>query len=152
MSAASARWLKPAGWVLGVAVVAALVAAISIVGSPAEARRQALDHQRVEDLAQIRQNVRLIYADKHRLPADLAAVRNAHPASGYGWSYDDPSTRKPYGYRRIDARHYELSVDFEADTIKRPDSEWGYDDTSSRLWKHHPGPASVTFDAAATAE
>lgn len=105
---------RPVGaWLLaiaGVAVLATVVAAMAVIGSPAQQRQQRFDEQRVEALDRITMAITSHAESRGRLPASLAALR-ATP-HGAGLAIVDPETGAPFHYRALDARRYELCATF----------------------------------------
>ncbi|HST44820.1 MAG TPA: hypothetical protein VLK29_06315 [Luteimonas sp.] len=110
---------RPVGtWLLaiaGVAVLATVVAAMAVIGSPAEQRRQRFDEQRVRALETLVTTIGAHDASRRRLPASLAALQ-ASPHGG-GLAIVDPESGAPFGYRVTDARRYELCAVFA--TVQR---------------------------------
>lgn len=94
-----------------VLVGAALIAGFTITGSPQQARLQALDERRIEDLQEV---ARALHRHSSRnprndgtLPAGLHAVRpDGSDATR------DPQTHLPYRYVRVDANRYRLCATF----------------------------------------
>jgi hypothetical protein len=117
MTGALARWLLPA--IVVSAVVAAIIAGLLLIGSPAEQRVLALDRHRESDLSNItRATTR--YWDLHSsLPQSLDEL--AKYPSGYAFSITDPETGAPYEYRITGEKTFELCATFGAPTPKSPD-------------------------------
>ncbi|HEY9540620.1 MAG TPA: hypothetical protein VIR05_03165 [Luteimonas sp.] len=111
---------RPVGqWLLvlaGVVVVATVIGAIAVMGSPGEQRKVRIDEHRINDLRAIEAAVRLHRKDTGSLPDDLAAV-DARP--GVALDLADPQTGTPYEYRRDGAEAFELCVDFATDSATR---------------------------------
>jgi hypothetical protein len=124
-------------YLVGTAVVAAIVAGLVLVGSPFAERLRRLDLIRVEDLRQLRRAVDVYWKAEGKLPASLDALATV-PDAGFR-SKMDPSTGKPYSYRSIDGSRYELCATFEAE---EPDSEYG-----NRFWAHGVGRKCFELDA-----
>ncbi len=105
---------RPVGaWLLavaGVAVLATVVTAIAVIGSPAQQRQQRFDEQRVQALHRVGLAIGNHVESRRRLPASLAALQ-ATP-HGAGLVVVDPDTGAPFGYRVLDARRYELCAVF----------------------------------------
>lgn len=105
---------RPIGaWLLGIATVAVLVtvlAAIAVIGSPLQQREERFDERRVQGLAKIESAVEAYASSRHRLPATLDALEDS--PHGAGLRTVDPRTGKPYRYRMLDGRRYELCADF----------------------------------------
>ena len=107
---------RPAGrWFLvvaGLAVVASLVAAIAVIGSPARQREQRMDEARVRTLERIASEVERYAAAERHLPVSLDVLAQWSPAVGRDWR-DSPDARA-IDYRIVDARRYELCAVFAA--------------------------------------
>jgi hypothetical protein len=88
--------------VSGALVVLALVCGFGNLGSPGRQHSLSLDERRVADLEAIRSRL----SAAHRLQRDLPATLPEN------LQRRDPQTGLPYGYARIDARHYRLCSDF----------------------------------------
>jgi hypothetical protein len=118
-----------------VAVTAAVIAAIVVLGSPAAQRRQRLDSARLDDLERI-----------DRLVASFALAHGTVPDSieslvhepGYSVPRDDPESRTPYEYRRLGPDSFELCATFYTDsasnTLTGP-----YALSVDATWTHGPG-------------
>ena len=109
-SAPVGRWLLIAA---AIAVVAAVAAAILVMGSPAAQRERSLDMRRVHDLQRIENAVDRHYLDTGRLPADLATLTRQ---PGVALTVADPVTASPYAYEAGDGRNYRLCAVFTTDT------------------------------------
>ncbi|MFC3715699.1 hypothetical protein ACFONC_05990 [Luteimonas soli] len=111
---------RPVGqWLLvlaGLVVVATVVGAIAVMGSPGEQRQMRIDEQRVQDLRSIEAAVRLYRNDEGSLPDDLATI-DARP--GVALDLADPQTGAPYEYRRTGADAFELCASFATDSATR---------------------------------
>ncbi len=112
---------RPVGrWLLvlaGIVVLATVVAAIAVMGSPAEQRRMRIDERRVDDLRQVDAAVRAYRVDTNALPDTLDAL-NARP--GVALDVSDPETGSRYAYRKTDRDAFELCATFVTDTAARP--------------------------------
>ncbi|MCJ0826569.1 hypothetical protein MQC88_11510 [Luteimonas sp. 50] len=94
-------------------VVATIIAAIVVMGSPSTQRLSRLDERRVTDLGNLTQAIQG-YRDAHdRLPTDLPLLA-AEPGSRL--AIVDPATGQPYGYAALGAREYQLCARFDTDT------------------------------------
>ncbi len=137
---------RPVGfWLLlaaGVAVVATVVAAVAVMGTPDAQRRMRQDERRIRDLDRIDDVVRIEAREHGRLPAsiDVLAKRPGRLATR------DPFTGAPYEYRTVDARRFQLCATFETDSAADSDEEPVWVDTQ---WKHPSGRHCFdrTFDA-----
>lgn len=111
MSAAPVgRWLLI---VAAITVVAAVAAAILVMGSPAVQRERGLDMRRVQDLQRIENAIGMHYLRTGRLPADLAALARQ---PGVALPVADPVTASPYAYQTAGGRSYRLCAVFTTDT------------------------------------
>lgn len=101
-------WLVRAG-----AAVACLsmAAALWAAGSPFRQRLLRLDAQRVAALQTIQRNVATYHDREHSLPASLAALAAAPET--FVADGDDPVTKTPYRYERIDDTSYTLTATFD---------------------------------------
>src|SRR5688572_3877367 len=115
-----------AGTVVTVAVAAAVVAGIYVLGSPVEERARRLDERRVQDLSGIAQAVDLYWTRESRLPASLDQLRSD---SGATITLADPS---PYDYRHLEDGKYELCASFEGDSRDSNRFDNGF-------WTHRAG-------------
>jgi hypothetical protein len=102
-----------AGTVVTVAVVAAVVAGIYLLGSPSEERSRRLDERRVQDLSGIAQAIDLYWTRESRLPGSLEQLRSD---TGANITVADPSTSAPYDYRPLEDGKYELCASFDRDS------------------------------------
>jgi len=98
---------------VGVAVlgVVAIVAGFFIVGTPAAARLQRFDQQKIYDLQQIQSQVVQYWQAKQKLPATLAdvmdpVVNNILPL--------DPQTGQQYSYKTTSNLSFQLCAEFSA--------------------------------------
>ncbi len=97
-----------------VVTVAAVVAGVIVVGTPAKGRMQRLDRVRADDLRAIMTAVDRYWRQHERLPAslrDLAADPRAEV------SVIDPATEAEYEYRIVDDDSYELCAVFDLASI-----------------------------------
>ena len=99
--------------VICAAVVAVVMAALFIAGSPAEQRVRRLDETRVNDLRQLHYAVDNFYADHHGLPTTLEEVKDPR----YGaYRFVDPETALPYEYSQVQKTTYQLCATFSLDS------------------------------------
>ena len=116
---------RPLGtWLLvgaGVAVAASLVAAVGVIGSPAEQRLHRLDERRVRDLDALKMAIEAQHHVDGALPASLAVLARGNAIDAQAWR--DPQTGHPYEYRVLDARRYELCATFARDSRQPRDRE-----------------------------
>ncbi len=134
----SPNWLAVLGWVACLAVLAAIVGGLLMVGSPAQARREKADDERVADLEALTHGVRQYYTDNKVLPARQDQAYSRAPALLEDMK--DPETGELYRYRVLDKTHFELCADFETDQSKEPRRDYYryYEDTLP-FWKHKAG-------------
>lgn len=92
-------------------VVATIVAAIVVLGSPADQRRLRLDEQRVADLIGIKNAVAVYVRQQETLPSDLAALTKQ---PGIRIKQSDPETGASYEYAVVGERSYRLCAVFAA--------------------------------------
>src|SRR5690242_6309144 len=102
-----------AGTIVTVAVTAAVVAGVYLLGSPAEGRARRLGERRGQELSGVAQAVDLYWTRESRLPASLEELRSA---TGAGITLADPSTGTPYDYRSLEDGNYELCASFEGES------------------------------------
>jgi hypothetical protein len=105
-----------AGALATIAVTAAVVAGIFVLGSPAEERSRRLDERRVQDLSGIARAVDLYWTRNNAsFPASLETLRND---TGARISITDPGTDAPYEFRRLEGSEYELCAVFEGESAE----------------------------------
>ncbi|MBN2171369.1 MAG: hypothetical protein JW819_08620 [Candidatus Krumholzibacteriota bacterium] len=114
-----------------VAVAAAVVGGVLVLGSPSEQRLRRLDARRVEDLRRIAWAVDRYWARHDSLPPDLAALVEA---DGPEPPRRDPATGAPYGYRVAGVEAYELCAVFA-----RPSEDEPPPAPPRRDWSHGVG-------------
>lgn len=130
----AARRRRAAGlaWVAVVAIVAAVVAGLVTTGSPRQARRRALDAERVSDLTGIWGQLKKERSSGAPLPATLQELA-ALPGAPDAEVFTDPETREFYGYRVVDSVTVELCATFATE-----DSVLG-EGGSPVFWRHPAG-------------
>lgn len=127
---------------MSVVVLVAVVWGVVLVGSPATARHQRFDHQRLQDLQTIFREVQSLCRDpdikdslKRPLPGSLEELA--------GWArseripLSDPETQERYSYTVRDATTYELCATF---SLQR-------DSDVEVFWNHPSGRHCFTVDA-----
>lgn len=122
---------------LSAVVVAVIVAALMILGSPVEARRLRMDEKRVADLQALAGMADAYRARHGRLPPALRELERDGSAQ---LRTRDPRTGQPYEYRVIDTVRYELCARFE-----RSSAEAGADHVA--FWYHGRGRTCFRVDA-----
>lgn len=118
----------------GIAVVLVAVLGLWMSGTPGDARSEALDMRRAEDLAQIHHAVEAFVTRFGTLPEDLETLRRADPAAAVA-ELRDPVSGEPYAYRVTGERTYELCATFDrASERSRPRFP------AQDFWSHPAGP------------
>jgi hypothetical protein len=128
----------PHARVAGALVVGAMLLGMWLAGSPARARKQALDQRRVRELSDISDAVANHRLAHGQLPATLQEL-NDRP-SRLGLTIVDPVTSQPYSYQVVDSLQYELCATFDA-----PDSVGPYGNGVQPFWRHGAGRDCFTF-------
>lgn len=121
-------------WIVVVAVIATVMYAFFLVGSPSQQRAIQFDQRRISDLQQISYAVLTYWDTRGRLPKSLEEIKNdkIEPAI-YLPSVQDPRTGEPYEYRVLGEKTYELCAVFETESSS----------TSKRIRK--PVPAVLVY-------
>lgn len=114
---------------LTVTALAAIVAALRLLGPPSEERARRLDERRVQDLTAISASVDLYWTRHTALPRSIDDLR---PESTVNVRWADPATNGSYEYRPLDAHRYELCAAFDRDSR---DSN----PQVTTFWSHHAG-------------
>jgi hypothetical protein len=114
-----------------VVVVAALVGAIQVMGTPAQQRLLRLDERRVEDLRELARVINAYHDAHDALPASLAFL-DSQP--GQDLSIADPASAKPYRYEPGKGGKYRLCAIFATDSARSRTAHW----TPSQ-WRHGAG-------------
>ena len=133
---------RPVGqWLLvlaGLVVVATVIGAVAVMGSPGEQRKMRIDEHRLNDLRAIDAAVRLYRKDAGSLPEDLATL-DARP--GLALDLVDPQSGVPYEYRRDGTDAFELCASFATDSgDRRARPDW-----QGLEWAHGAGRHCFTF-------
>lgn len=113
----------------------------TLVGSPAFNRKLAADKNRRDDLRTLERNVESYFEEQKKLPEKLTDLEK-NKAIGYeAPEFEDPTTKKPYGYKVVDPYSYELCADFELTSKEAVLEKNRWDsDSDSRRWEHPSGP------------
>ena len=116
------------------AVLISVALAFAVTGSPGHQRSLALDEQRVRDIETI-SSFLSVPSDRGSLPITLPSdiVRI------------DPSTKRPYEYRRLNAHRYRLCATFDL-AAPRGDAPYAYYG-NSRVSSHRAGRQCFVIDA-----
>ncbi|MET0891939.1 MAG: hypothetical protein ABWY01_00030 [Pseudoxanthomonas sp.] len=122
------RWLAI---VASVVVVAALIGAMLVMGSPASQRESRLDRKREQDLARISMLISTRVQAGKPLPASLVALANE---PGVRLAIGDPQTGAPYGYETTGRDSYRLCAVFTTDTAQESGRGW-----IDQEWLHGQG-------------
>jgi hypothetical protein len=127
---APGKWLAIAG---GVAMLAAVVAGLSLLGSPEHQRAVRLDDRRVSNLRTLSTLIGSELDRKKALPSSLASLDMGGNASR------DPVTGVPYRYEAIGKNAFRLCATFDA-------ASEGEDRTprAANAWVHAAGPQCFT--------
>lgn len=123
---------KPLAIAAIVVAIATVVAAIFMMGSPAQQRRVRIDAGRIDDLNGIEEAVRAHAVEHERLPADLVALEGP----GRVLQLADRETGTPYEYAIVDPKRFRLCAHFDTDTAKRPTIQYP---ASLPRWAHGAG-------------
>lgn len=120
-------------------VLATIVGAFFLVGSPAKNRSLRMDSQRVGDLQNIQWQIINYWQTKQVMPANLEMTKD--PISGYNLP-TDPVSGEAYEYKVLGPRSFELCATFELASLKIegaktvPVDYYGYPDEN---WQHEAG-------------
>jgi len=110
--------------VASVAIVATVIAAIAVMGSPTAQRETRMDERRLSDLRRIARTIDQHVQQHGTLPPDLATLARQ---LGVRLPLADPATSVPYGYRTEDGLRYQLCAVFSTDSGQTDgwvDAEW----------------------------
>lgn len=94
-----------------IVVIASIVGAFVVVGSPATMRVKRLDQQRVYDLMTLQSNVTEYWRSTNALPKTLADLNNNSILPGYT-EPRDPATGAEYEYQQLSKLSYEVCATF----------------------------------------
>ena len=119
-----------AGTAVTVAVTAAVIAGIYLLGSPSEERARRLDDRRVQDLSGISQAIDVYWTRQSSLPSSLDQLRSD---TGANVTVSDPATNARYEFRPIEDDRYELCAIFEGES-RGSDREG-----PAGFWSHRAG-------------
>ncbi|NDK38637.1 hypothetical protein DT603_07255 [Pseudoxanthomonas gei] len=122
------RWLAIAA---SVVVVATLIGAMLVMGSPASQRESRLDRKREQDLTRIAMLITTRAQAGKPLPASLAALASE---PGVRLATRDPQTDAPYGYETTGHDTYRLCAVFTTDTAQESGRGW-----IDQEWLHGQG-------------
>lgn len=122
------RWLAIASSVL---VIATVVVAMLVMGSPGSQRESRLDRKREQDMERIAEAIDTRTVAGKPLPADLASLARE---PGRRLSITDPATGTPYVYQTTGDHSYRLCAVFTTDTAEESRKAWIHQD-----WLHGTG-------------
>lgn len=122
------RWLAIAA---SVVVVATLVGAMMVMGSPASQRESRLDRKREQDLGRIATLIATRVQAGKPLPASLADLASE---PGVRLATRDPQTGASYGYETTGLDSYRLCAVFTTDTAQESARGW-----IDQEWLHGQG-------------
>jgi hypothetical protein len=123
----------------GAVVLATALLGLWIAGSPAGARKQALDQRRVRELFDISNAVQAEHDSYGKFPANLQDLVRLRTRSGL--QLFDPVTHMPYRYEVLDSVRFLLCAKFDA-----PDSVGPYGPAVDPFWRHTAGHVCFTFE------
>ena len=124
-------------YVVGTAVIAAIVAGLVLIGSPSAQRMRRLDQIRLQDLMMLRSAVNMYFYKEGVLPPSVEALATVPNASFR--STMDPVTSEQYSYRAIGEARYEFCATFDAEDTNG--------DRGDRFWAHGSGRKCFELDA-----
>ena len=133
--------LSPGSALLGAAVtvvIAAVVAGLFALGSPAEERVRRIDDRRIADLQGIMAATDLYWTRHSQLPPSLDDL-TADP--GVSISTGDPESLEAYGYQPLDSANYEVCASFEQESGEL------VRDREKDLWAHGSGRQCFRLEA-----
>lgn len=117
-----------------VVVIGAVVAGLTLIGSPAEQRLLRLDEQRVNELRLLAKAAERRWDSEERLPDSAADLVDGQYLTRLP---TDPTTREPYQYRVTAPRQFEVCATF--DRPSRPER-------AGDFWFHGAGQRCFPFD------
>jgi hypothetical protein len=106
--------------VLTIIIIATIVYGFMVVGSPADARNAKFDQERVSDIQQIRSAITSYTSKNNKLPDSIDDTKEFFYGIGVN---EDPETKQPYEYQKIDNAHFKLCATFGTDASQRPESQ-----------------------------
>ena len=135
-------------WSSVVIVIGSIVFGFFIVGSPATARAQRFDQQRVNDLQQIEYQVINYWQINKKLPMSISDFTNVMSSN----NGIDPRTQKPYEYHKLGELQYDLCADFETSSpasikdnkVQMGRPSYAGDQVYSENWDHAIGRVCFT--------
>lgn len=135
------RWIAI---VASLVVVATIVAAIAVMGSPSKQRLMRLDERRVVELGNIADQIEAWRNEHGHIPGSLAELAAAPGVR----VPQDPASGQSYGYEVLGASEYRLCAQFDTDTAAETDPQpW-----RGAVWAHGIGRQCFTRRAAVVRE
>lgn len=134
------RWIAI---VASLVVVATIVAAIAVMGSPSKQRLMRLDERRVVELGNIANQIEAWRNEHGHIPGSLAELAAAPGVR----VPQDPASGRPYGYEVLGASEYRLCAQFDSDTTETEPQPW-----SRVAWAHGIGRQCFTRRAGVVRE
>jgi hypothetical protein len=125
---------RTTAWVSALVVAASVIAGFFIIGSPFYQRSVRLDERRVSDLQQLYDAVTNYWSLKRVLPSSIQTLKEISATT----PLTDPDTGKPYEYRVVSSRSFELCATFAVATPKA-DSTSRYGSPYQQDWTHEAG-------------
>lgn len=104
--------------VSSLAILASLVWAFAVIGSPASERARRFDEQRVQHLQDIQWRITNYWQLKQKLPENLGQLNDS--IAGFSAPVD-PETGASYEYRSLGAMEFELCATFNQSTVGKPE-------------------------------
>jgi hypothetical protein len=115
-----------------VAVAAAVVAGLTVIGSPAEQRLLRLDERRVLDLRRLAQVVSSHWNARQALPLNAADLVDGRSLTRVPL---DPSSDEPYEYRVSGQSQFELCAVFDRPSRLEDAADFWYHDAGRRCFE-----------------
>ena len=120
-------------------VLIAVIAGLTVLGTPGEERGRKLDLIRMTDLNLAASAVDRYWTANGRLPETLEALAGER---GYNISILDPATGQPYEYHVLEETTYELCADFALEGAEDPYPDFPAREvpgTPPGFWSHPAG-------------
>lgn len=129
-------------WRVGtlVGVLAVIVLAFSVIGSPATQRQLRYDSQRLSDLQNIQSQVLNYYQQKGEVPESLEGLNDS---LSHFVIPNDPESGESYRFEKVSALSFKLCANFDTESNERELSQtmhYGMDVINDN-WKHAAGQA-----------
>ena len=115
------------GIAIGVMAFVAVIAGLAVLGSPGEARDRRLDARRVDDFRGLANAIDLYWSREQRLPETLDALLTL---DGEEPGLHDPVSGRPYEYRAVSVRRFELCAEFVGAETETDEQDF---------WRHPSG-------------